>query len=326
MTSPSTRITRTFALLAAIASTAAWADPLPVRNQNPLLAPYGLPGPLPARLPEPGQWRAGVMTNVANAADTERASDLSYTLDAEALEFRLHVERGLGSRLALRAELPWRQVSAGSLDSVVENWHDIFGFADGPRAVLPRDELLIEFTVDNTTLLGIDRSRSGVADIPLSLGYALLADETRALSMWLGVKLPTGAAADLTGSGAVDVSLSLAGETALAERWKLFGQLDAVRLGEGDLLPSLQKDFAWSALAGLSWNAWRRLTLTAQVAANSAVFAGSGTNLAGDAVLMSFAGSYVTANGWQVVVGFSEDVEVRASPDVAFHLGLSRAF
>lgn len=311
---------------AAACAAPANAGPIEVRNQNPLLAPYGIPSALPARLPPPGAGRAGLMVNLANAADTETVGETSYTLDAEALELRLHLMRAIGERFAVSAELPWRQVSEGSLDSIVEDWHDLFGLSDGPRAVLPRDELLIEYSAGGTTELEFDQARSGIGDIPVALGYQLYATDRHAVSTWLSVKLPVGDAADLTGSGAVDVALSVAAQSEVADRWQVFGQLNAVSLGDGDLLPALQEDFAWSALAGVSWNAWRTLDLTVQVEANSSVFDESLTNLAGDAVLMTFGGSYVTGGGWRFLFAVSEDIEVRASPDVAFHFGVSRGF
>jgi hypothetical protein len=146
------------------------------------------------------------------------------------------------------------------------------------------------------------------------------------VATWLTVKAPVGDADDLSGSGAVDVALSLAAEAALAERWQVFGQMDIAWLGEGDVLTELQEDFAWSALAGVTWNAWRGLDLTVQFNANSSIFDVPDLDLAGDAVLVTFGGSYRTAGGWQFDFGVSEDIEVDASPDVAFNFALRHDF
>jgi len=56
------------------------------------------------------------------------------------------------------------------------------------------------------------------------------------------------------------------------------------------------------------------------------VFDGGGTRLSGDAVVLTFGGSYRTQGGWQFDVGISEDVQGGASPDIAFNFGMRRGF
>lgn len=303
----------------------ATAEPFATRNQNPLVAPFGLPTPLPARLPPDGPGRIGLTSDWGNMASI-RGPDDNLVVDAETVEVRITYERPVGSRFAVRAELPWRSIGGGSLDGLAESWHDLLGLPNGKRAGLPRDQLQIRYTVDDVVLLDFDRSASGIGDVTLAGGYQLHASDRGAVAAWLTVKLPTGDAARLTGSGATDVALSLAAESAIAADWRLFGQVDAAWLGEGDLLPGLQKELAWQALAGLAWNAWRTLDLLAQVQANSAVFDAGATGLSGSATVLTFGGRYRTARGWAFDLGFSEDLQVGASPDFVIHLGLRRAF
>jgi hypothetical protein len=304
----------------------AHADPFLVRNQNPLLALYGLPSPMPARLPAPGSGHIAGVVNWSNSAVTATNGQTSFTVDGEVFEARAHLERALSKRFAVHAELAWRQLSEGSLDDVIDDWHGIFGLPDGSRDQLPVNELLIEYRADGTTQLRVDESTSGAADIPIALGYQLHASETRALATWLTVKAPVGSVEDFTGSGAMDVAVTLAGDYHLGERWQLFGQVDLAWLGEGDLLPELQEDYAWALMAGVTWNAWRGLDLTTQVAANSAVFDSGATDFDGDAVVLTFGGSYRTTGGWHFDLGISEDIEVDASPDVAFNFVARRGF
>ena len=304
----------------------AHADALLTRNQSPLLASFGFPGALPARLPGAGETRVAATLNWANAAAVETTDLYDYTLDAELRELRFRVEYALGPRFAAFMELPWREVSGGSLDGVVEDWHDLFGLPDGSRGKLPRNQLLVEYGQDGELLLHLDRETSGIADIPVALGYQVAASDRNSLAAWLTVKLPTGEANGFTGSGATDVALSLSGQSRLADRWELFGQVDAVWLGRGELLPAWQEQFAWSALAGLSWNVWRALDLTVQLHANSRVFDVVATDFAGDAVVLTFGGSYLTSGGWRFDLGVSEDVNVKASPDASFNFAVRRAF
>lgn len=314
------------ATLLCVAGTDLHAEPLLVRNQHPLVALYGLPSPLPARLPEAGTTRIAAVINWSNFAVTESEEAAGFTLDGEVVETRLHVERSFGAGFALHGELAYRSLSEGSLDGFIEDWHDFFSLPNGSRTELPEDQLLIEYHVSSAMPLHIDESVSGVADIPISVGYQLRATETGAASAWLSVKAPTGKAEDLTGSGAVDVALSLVGDHRLAERWQVFGQANIAWLGDGDLLPGLQEDLAWSALAGVTWNPWRSLDLTVQFEANSAVLDTGLEGLDGDAVVLTFGGSYRTSKAWQFDLGLSEDIDVDASPDVVFNVGIRHAF
>lgn len=312
------------ALVCLVSAAGASAEPLLTRNQHPLVTLYGLPMPLAARLPGSGSGRLGATLNWSNIATTDSTDQASYTLDAEVFEVRVQGEHALGARCAVQGELAWRQTSGGSLDSLVKSWHELFGLPGGSRSRLPEDALLIEYRYGESTLLRVDDESSGLADLPLSLGYQLAATEHGAVATWLTIKLPTGKAEDLTGSGAVDVALSLAGERQLSERWQLFGQANVAWLGKGDVLADLQQDFAGSLLAGTTWKAWRGLELTAQLEANTAVM-DTGTDLDGDAVVLTLGGRYRTDAGWAFDFGFSEDLQVNASPDVVFLLGVRHA-
>jgi hypothetical protein len=310
-------------LAAACLAPAAQAEPFVVRNQNPLLAPFGLPNPLPARLPEAGGGRFAANLHWGNAQHEESNSDEDFVVDAEMLEFRLRYQRALGPRLALYAELPWRRTWEGVLDGFIDRWHDITGLPGDSRDQGPEDRLLVEHVIAGQSAYRFDQPGSGIGDIPVGLGYQLMATPDTALSAWLTLKAPTGDPEDLTGSGALDVALSLAAERALSGHLRVFGQLDATWLGDGDLLPALQEDLVWSGMAGLSWNAWRTLDLTAQLAANSRIYSAAGA-LAGDALVLVFGGSWRTAGGWRFDVSVSEDVDVNASPDVVLNFGLAR--
>lgn len=311
-------------VLATAALPVAQAEPFLVRNTHPLVAIFGLPGPLPARLPAPGSTAAAGTFDWTSFAVTERTDDREFTLDGEVQELRVQATHPLGARFALHGELAWRKLDAGSLDGFLDAWHSALGLPDGSRDQLPEDSLLLEYRAVDGPSWRIDSATSGIADIPVALGYQLVATETRALAAWFSVDAPTGSADDLTGNGAVDIGLSLAGQARRHERWVVFGQLNAAWLGQGDVLPTLQKKHAWSALGGVTWHAWRSLDVTTQVEANSAVFDTGFDDLDGDAIVLTFGGSYVTQGGWRFDLGFVEDVQPDASPDITFNFRLRR--
>jgi hypothetical protein len=247
------------------------------------------------------------------------------TLDGETIDLRVSVDRAIAPRWAWHAEVGWRDLSGGSLDSTVDNWHEWLGLGGGARNRLPQDQLLIEYVENGVTRLRIDEAGSGIADLPVSVGYQLTASENSAVAAWLTVKLPTGDSDHLAGSGAVDVAMTVSARRDIADDWLVFGQASLAWLGEGDVLPDLQQDFAGSMLAGVTWHATDAFDLTGQIEANSAVF-DTGTNLDGDAIVLTLGGAFRTASGWRFDLGLSEDVQVDASPDFVLIAGVGRSF
>jgi hypothetical protein len=306
-------------------SAPAQGDPLPTRNQHVLTALFGLPAPLPARLPPAGSGNASLTLNWSNFASKENDGPSSATLDGEVIELRARADHALAPRWAWHAELAWRDLSGGTLDSLVDNWHDVFGLGGGSRNRLPQDQLLIEYTVGEATRLRVDEDSSGIADIPVSLGYQVSAADGGATAAWLTVKLPAGEAESLGGSGAVDVAVTASTTKEIAESWQLFGQASLAWLGEGDVLPDEQESFAGSIIAGVSWHATAAIDLTGQLEANTAVF-DTGTNLDGDAVVLTLGGAFRSSGGWRFDLGFSEDLRTKASPDFVFIAGVGRSF
>ena len=302
------------------------AEPLVTMNQNPMVLPYGLPLPLPARLAPEGAGRYGLVMNWSNTATEETSGRWDATIDAETFDLRLRGELAFGERWSVMAELPWRSIGGGSLDGAIESWHDFWGLPEGDRKNMPQDRYLIEVQVDGETVLLYDDDASGIADIPLRLGYQVLADERSAVSAWLSVDLPTGDADDLLGSGATDVVASVAAQSQVAEHWQVFGQFDVAWLGDGDIAPAYQESWVVAGLAGVTWNAWRALDLTVQLYANSQVFDIPVAGLSGDAVVLGFGGTWRTEHGWRLDIGMNEDVQVEASPDATFYALVQKSF
>jgi len=303
-----------------------YAAAFPTRDQNPLLAGYGIPAPLPARPAAEGTWQLAADLNWSNGSLIQSSRNESLLVDAESRAMRLTVGHAIGERWMLQLQLPYRYTGAGNLDSFIDGWHDFFGLPRGARKRMPRDQFRIAYERNGTLSFDRRTAASGLADLSADLGYGLLAKPNTALAAWLSMKLPTGDADGLTGSGAMDVALSVAGERRFDTRWVVFGQLGVTWLGHGDLLPEQQRSMVWNAMAGASLNVWRSLDVKLQVDAHSAIFAHSQLDFLGQAVILTVGGAYRFQSGWVLDAGVSEDVMVEASPDVVFVLGLRRGF
>lgn len=299
------------------------ADPFPTRDLNPLLGGFGLPSALPARIAGES-WSVATDLNWASTALVQRADAELLVVDAETREARVTIGRSWSNGFAAQLELPYRYTGGGVLDDAIDSWHDFFDLPAGARSSMPTDRMRIVYQRAGATLINMDSSVSGLADASLDLGYSLRSTSTTAVSAWLSVKVPTGDADRLTGSGATDVSLAIAGEHALSDSWSVFGQAAVTRLGEGERLSTQQRDVVWSGFAGVGWRAWRGLQLKAQVNAHSAVFEDTDLDFLGDAVVLTVGGDYRFESGWRFDVGVSEDIAVESASDVVFVFGLRR--
>lgn len=302
------------------------ADPLPVNEQNPLLSGFAIPGALPARLGTAGTWSFETTFAWGSNAIVQSNANESLLVDAETKELRLIALRGFADGYALRIHLPYRHTSGGSLDGFIDRWHDAFGLPEGARPSLPEDALRLLYLRDGVAQLDSRSSNQGLGDASLEVGKSLVTDDQSAVSLWLGLKLPTGDADDFTGSGSVDMTLALATEHRIGERWQVFGQLAGTWLSEGDRLARQQRHWVAAAMAGLSARTIGNLVLTVQVDAHTAVYDTNDLDFLNDAVVLSVGGSYRFASDWEIAVGVSEDIEVESAPDVVFVFGLKKTF
>lgn len=305
-------------------SSAAAADPFPARDLNPLLAGFGLPAALPARLSNES-WSIAADLNWASVSLVQHAGTEQLIVDAETREARVTIGRSWQNGFAAQLQIPYRYTGGGILDSAIDSWHDIFGLPEGTRARSPKDRLRIAYASGNTVFFDERSPQSGLGDISLDFGRSLSATPATAVAAWLSIKLPSGDADRFTGSGATDVSLAIAGEHRLGEDWSVFGQAGVAWLGEGERLADRQRDFGWSALAGVGWRVTRGLELKAQFNAHSAVFDEADLDFLGEALVLTVGGDYRFASGWQFDVAVSEDIAVESASDVVFVLGLKKA-
>jgi hypothetical protein len=301
------------------------ADPFPARDLNPLLAGFGLPSALPARVSSES-WSVAADFHWASTSLAQRAGTERLIVDAEIREMRVTLGRSWSSGFAAQLEIPYRYTGGGMLDSAIDSWHDTFGLPEGARPSMPRDRIRIAYARGSTVLLDMQSSADGLGDIALDVGRSLYSETSGAAAVWLSIKLPSGDADLLTGSGATDVSLAIAGERRLGEQWSAYGQASVTRLGHGERFADQQQDTVWSGIAGIGWRAWRGLELKAQLDAHTAVFDEADVDFLGDALVLTVGGDYRFASGWQLDIAVSEDIAVESASDVVFVFGLRRSW
>jgi hypothetical protein len=312
------------ALALLLISAPAAADPFPARDLNPLLAGFGLPAALPARV-SGETWTFATDLNWASVSLVQRAGSEQLIVDAETREARMTIGRSWSSGFAAQLQIPYRYTGGGVLDDAIDSWHELFGLPPGSRALSPKDRVRIAYANGNDVRFDVQSSQAGLGDISLDFGRSLASSASTAAAAWLSIKLPSGDADRFTGSGATDVSLAIAAEQRLGESWSAFGQAGVAWLGEGERLADRQRDFGWSALAGIGWQVSRGWELKAQLDAHSAVFDEADLDFLGEALVLTVGGDYRFVSGWQLDLAVSEDIVVESASDVVFVIGLKKA-
>jgi hypothetical protein len=303
------------AIATAAAASVASAEPLAIRNQNPLLRGAYLPQPAQS-LPANG-WQLATAFHWSNTVNAGRDADEFLLVDAESFTLDVALLYRAGD-WRFRAALPATWRGAGTLDGFIDGWHDVFGLPDGNRPQVPRDSYSIVYERTGFAPISVE-SGSSLGDLQLEAGRTLLADERGELVGWVGVELPTGSRARLTSNGAVDVAAWLAGYRRFGERFTLTAQAGAVYLGGEAALP-LQDAAGFGTLAA-GWRLTPSFEALLQLDAHTALAARTDLDFLKPAALLTLGGRLRFASGAALEAGVTEDIAVDRSPDVVFYVG-----
>ena len=305
-------------------------EPFLTRNMSPFVLVHGIPATRSARLPEENTWDWQIQTDLANNFTQNSKGDESILLDGETHQVTLAARYGFSDRFELGIEVPYLRHSGGFLDNFIERWHKLFGFSNHGREDVPQDELNYGHQLNGVSSFLLDDSTSGIGDVRLSAGYALKQTD---LSLWTvraGVKLATGDAEDLTGSEGTDVYASVhytRNQAFGSENWQVHGNLGFVALGDGEVIPGQQEDWATFGSTTLGWQPeGRRISLKLQADFHSALY-DSNVREIGDFSLQLVAGGSIKVSETGFIdISVAEDILHDRSPDVVFQFGYRATF
>lgn len=353
----------TLALLAAIAllppggAVAEPVDPFPLRNQLPFHLPFLDQTPRGASLLGPRQVRLTFHLAYENtAATTDELVALfrqdnfatfdgevslpilqnvaagmeggsAFFLDGETLRAVIDAAIGIGSRLELSVEVPMLLHTGGIFDSMIDSYHERVGLPDGGRPVFARNRFVAGYVGDGEAVF-IDRSPGGVrlGDIVLVVRTALnrAAAGVPAVASSFSLKLPTGDADRLDGSGSVDYGVGLQVSWELG-RSTFHGGYAYSFLGDWALAPGLPLRDNRSLSLGYGFSLGSRSSLVAQILRTSGPFPfRSGSDLGRTSMEIALGFRHRlgerTALGWSVIENLTSDLN---TPDIGLFLGLT---
>jgi hypothetical protein len=293
---------------------------------NPFALIHGLPVASSPHLLSPGESALQLTGDVANNSIQSDSESERIRLDGETYRLALIWKRGIAADWQVGIELPFIAHTEGWMDGAIENWHDIFGLSNSARNNWSRNSLVYRYESADGERVQVNRSEGGVGDLVLSLSHALVTDtdgETR-LALHGSLKLPTGDADALLGSGAADLAFWLSGaEQRMFWRWPLtiYGQAGLLVKGEADLLQELQRDRVYFATLGVGWRRSEWLDLKAQVDAHSSHYDSDLAQLGGPALMLTVGGSiYSDGRARRIDISIGENLTTDSVPDFMINL------
>lgn len=305
------------------------ATALPDHDLSPLIATLGLPqAGEGADLAPVGQvrWRSSVAT--ASHAMQETDGNETLLFDGETTRLAIAFDYGLTDRLQVGLELPYLWHESGGLDTVVDTWHDWFGFPDGLRRFVPQDQLDFRYQDGGIDRLNLQSNERGVGDLRLLAAWQLQQSAHAASALRISLQLPTGSSDTLTGSGAAALSIGFAADrSSLFDRPALSGFYRAHLLlrGNPDRVGERARRAIGVVSGGVSARVNSRLDLTLQAAVRSAAYDSELRVLGDTAVLLNVGGTISLSESLRLAVAVGEDVRVKTAPDVTFALTLHYA-
>ena len=289
------------------------AEPLHVRNLNPLVAVFGLP----AWDTVPIGTRFGVTGEVANHYRFSVRGNEVLMLDGETLRTNLSFTHGFASGWSLGVEVPYYRVGGGVLDDLIDGWHSAFNLPDGARNYRPEGEFL--YRVGNLPVpsLVLTEPDSGIGDTQLK--FARLIGRDQGFVVQASVKLPTGDEDILAGSGSSDWSVTLLRTRPLLARQRAAGYfwgVGLVRAGDPHRIDFDAHTWVPTGIVGGGWQVWPKWGLKGQLDVHGAFFDSPLEEIGETAIQATMSAWRRTGEHGTLELAVVEDLAVSTAPDV----------
>ena len=299
--------------------------PFRTRNLSPVVAIFGLPvweGAL-------GEARSefGAVAEVANHYRLSRGGAEELILDGETWRTGLFYRRRVGEEWTVGVEVPLYRISGGFLDDGIDAWHSFFNLPDGERNQRPEDQLRFLYNDRGVTEYFRQGSSSGLGDIQLSAAREI--DVVGGLLLRAVLKLPTGDADTLFGSGAADVTVTVLKQserTFLSDPAGIFWGGGVMLVGEPDVFAARSEDLVVVGLVGGSWRPLPQFGLKAQLEFNTPFYDSDLDEFGKPSVQASFGGWWSIDDRRRLDIVVGEDFLAKTAPDVTFHVGFNWGF
>lgn len=308
-------------LLLLLSASLAQAGLFQIRDQNPLVLPYGLPMKAYAELPDNGQWRGFLSYSRSRTSQQEGSPDSNEYLliKGETARTDLMLFRGLENNWALGFHLSRISHDDQGLGGILGGSESDAAGADGAPI---GSKIAFLYRKNGEDLLNFSEGVSGLGDASVLLGYQWQREGDDRLALYLQFKFPTGNSDKLLGSGSVDYANWFTASTRLTDRWLLNGDFGFSLLGNGDILPDQQRNFVLFGGLGVEWQWKPRLRFKLQIDHHGSMFEHTDIQFFDKVMMLSGGFSVHVANNYYADVAVSDDFFRGRSPDATVHFAI----
>jgi len=306
-------------------------DPIYVANQNPFVQIFGLPKAEAGSITPSGKLDVGFLYHVSNNAISADAGNEEIIWDGETAVYNLRFRYGVSDRLELGMDVPYIDHSGGYLDSLIRNFHDLFGMPNDRQEEFDKNQIHYQLKENGSTTYEMKEREHGFGDLRFTAAIPLMGrttKEQRHLALRPQIKLPTGDADHLLGSGGTDVSVGLAYsdfETLRKLNMVLTSHAGMIYMGNTKVLRDKQLHFAGYGGASLGWLATEHLEFKLQMDLHSAFYDSDLKQLGSSLQLLAGGTAHLPGN-ILLDLGITEQLITDATPDVGFYLFVRRLF
>jgi hypothetical protein len=254
------------------------------------------------------------------------SSGSHVTLDGELWRNAFSVRYGLSPSADLEIEIPTLFATSGFLDQFVEEFHSLLFLPNSGRDSRPQFAYEMEVHQNGQQIYELEGDHFGLCDIPIVYTHRITdeTDANPALSMRLGVELPTGSESRGFGNGEIDAGGGVLMQKSW-NRWTATSAVDYVLTGaptgfeENDVEAldlfdaQLGVEYRWSDHASIVTGAVFSSTVTHDVDIEEL----------DSALLMIDLGVAWDVDASRLTVGFEEDAIAAAGPDFSFFFSWS---
>jgi len=296
---------------------------LPTRDQNPMLQAYYLPSL--GFSSQPG-WQYSHSLFISNTYRQQSKNNQTLVIDVEnyRYDFALSYQR---NDWRINTKIPLIMNTGGTLDGLIEDWHDFFGLPQRGRDSNPNDQINIEYINNGQTVFLQNRADNDIGDIEVSLSYQLAADEGQSSEFSFGIELPTGSVESNSGNEATDLALWLSHQRTATKLTILYGLIGYSHIGKGGQLANQLENGAWVAKLGAQHTFSENITGILQLDMHSALINNTSLTAFGNSLQMQvglqFSNLIINHN---LDLFLSEDILPGSAPDITFGARLSRNY
>lgn len=292
------------------------------KSQHAYNAVFGLPA-VASRPVKTHEWQLSL--EHSNQFMGGSSADEVLLLDGESTELGFRYKQRISTCWQAEALIPFIAHNGGEFDRAIDDWHRFFGLPDASRGAAPYSRLSYSYENLQGEKHRISSPQSGLGDVQLSLQRSLAClpdvpyESARSIAR-LGIKLPTGNAEELSGSGESDLYLDI--QTPVYSnggRWRTAAAVGALYVGTSENFARQKQWVAYGSLGAqfVQSHRWRILT---QLDWHTPFYASALRELGDPAIGLTVGIRYLTAGDQTVELSISEDIAIDTTPDIVARL------